>query len=148
MSEHITELTWTLETPGFDYKEYNREFEVRFAGGQAVRGSAAVDFLGKAEAANPEEMLVAALSSCHMLTFLAVAAKRKFVVERYEDRGVGTLEKNEHGKLALTGTVLHPKVTFRGNAPDAETLARIHESAHRECFIANSVHTIVTVEPA
>ena len=147
MSEHITELTWTLETPGFDYKEYNREFEVRFAGGQAVRGSAASEFLGRDEFANPEELLVAALSSCHLLTFLAVAAKRKLVVERYEDRGVGTLEKNEHGKLAVTRTVLHPKVTFRGAAPDTETLARMHETAHRECFIANSVRTIVTVEP-
>jgi len=146
MSEHITELTWTLESTGFGYKEYNREHEVRFAGGQALRTSAAVEFLGKAECANPEEMLVAALSSCHMLTFLAMASKRGLVVERYEDRAVGTLEKNEHGKLAVTKTVLHPKVIFRGTEPDTETLRRVHDAAHRECFIANSVLTVVTVE--
>ncbi len=145
MSEHITELTWKLETAGFGYKEYNREFELRFSGGQKVRGSAAVEFLGNAECSNPEEMLVAALSSCHMLTFLAIASKRGFIVENYADRGVGTLEKNEHGKLAVTRTVLHPQITFRDKQPDAEQLARMHESAHHECFVANSVHTVVTI---
>lgn len=145
MSEHVTELTWKLETAGFGYKEYNREYELRFAGGQTVRGSGAVEFLGKAECANPEEMLVAALSACHMLTFLAIASKRGFIVESYEDRGVGTLAKNAKGKLAVTTTVLHPKIAFRDKQPDAEQLARMHESAHHECFIANSVLTEVTI---
>ena len=146
MSEHTTELTWTLESAGFGYKEYNREYDVRFAGGHTLRGSSAPDFVGKAEHPNPEEMLVAALSSCHMLTFLAVASKRGFIVERYEDHGVGYLEKNANGKLAITRAVLRPKITFRDKAPDAEQLARMHETSHRECFIANSVSTVVTVE--
>ncbi len=147
MSEHRTALTWTLESGGFSYKEYNREHEVRFAGGHSLRGSSAPDYLGKAEHPNPEEMLVAALSSCHMLTFLAVASKRGFIVARYEDHAVGYLEKNANGKLAITRAVLKPKVTFLEKTPDAEQLDRMHETSHKECFIANSVMTKITVEP-
>lgn len=147
MSEYRATITWTLETQSFAYKDYNREHSARFAGGQEVRMSSAPEYLGKAECANPEEMLVAALSSCHMLTFLAVASKRGFVVERYEDPAVGYMEKNAKGKLAVTRATLKPKVTFRDKAPDAEQLARIHETSHKECFIANSVLTEITVEP-
>ncbi len=146
MSEHITELTWTLETDGFAYKDYNREHQLRFAGGHTMRASSAVEYLGKMEHPNPEEMMVAAMSSCHMLTFLAVASKRSFIVERYEDHAVGYLEKNANGKLAVTRAILRPKVTFRDNSPDAEQLARMHETSHKECFIANSVSTVITVE--
>lgn len=148
MSEHKIDLTWTLESNAFTYKEYNREHEIRFAGGLTMRASSAVEYLGKADHPNPEEMLVAALSSCHMLTFLAVAAKRGFIVERYEDKAVGHLEKNAKGKLAVTRTELHPKVTFRDKTPDDEQLARMHDTSHHECFIANSVLTEVTVVSA
>jgi len=147
MSEHRANITWVLETQSFAYKDYNREYSVRFEGGQAMRGSGAPEFLGKAEHVNPEEMLVASLSSCHMLTFLAVASKRGFIVERYEDDAVGFMEKNVKGKLAVTRATLKPKVSFRDKSPDAEQLARIHETSHKECFIANSVLTEITVEP-
>ena len=96
---------------------------------------------------NPEEGLVAALSSCHMLTFLAVAAKKQFVVDQYSDHAVGFLEKNQKGKLAITRVVLHPRVVFGGPTPPTpEQIAALHERAHAECFIANSVLTDVTVE--
>lgn len=82
-----------------------------------------------------------------MLTFLAIAAKKKFVVDRYVDEAAGTLEENGHGELAITRVVLKPQVTFEvGNEPDQVELERLHHSAHKHCFIANSVKTVVKVE--
>ena len=92
--------------------------------------------------------LVAALSSCHMLTFLALAARRRLVVERYEDEAVGQLEKNAQGRLAITRATLRPRVAFGGEkTPTADEISRLHHLAHEQCFIANSVTTLVTVEP-
>ena len=87
-----------------------------------------------------------ALSSCHMLTFLALAANKGFVVESYEDEAVGHLEKNANGKMAITRVDLHPKIAFGGAKQPSETdLDWLHEKAHKECFIANSVTTEVKV---
>jgi organic hydroperoxide reductase OsmC/OhrA len=114
-----------------------------------VQASAAPACRGSAGLVDPEEAFVAALSSCHMLTFLAYAAKRRFVVERYRDRAVGFLEKNAEGRLAVTRVVLRPEVVFAdGSAPAADELEELHHKAHEACFIANSVTTTVTVEPA
>jgi organic hydroperoxide reductase OsmC/OhrA len=97
---------------------------------------------------DPEEAFVASLAACHLLTFLAICARKRIAVDAYTDEAVGTLEKNAAGKLAVTRVVLRPRVTF---APDAEvdprTIAEIHHRAHEDCFIANSVKTDVTVEP-
>jgi organic hydroperoxide reductase OsmC/OhrA len=121
---------------------------VVFEGGVRVPASAAPAYRGNPAHVNPEEALVAALSSCHMLTFLAIAAKKRFVVDRYSDQAIGFLEKNSKGKLAMTRVILHPRVVFGGpTLPTAEQLAELHEGAHSECFIANSVTTAVTIEP-
>ena len=88
-------------------------------------------------------MLVAALSSCHMLSFLAIAAKKRLTVTSYQDEAVGFLE-NEGGKLWITRVILRPRVEMDA---DAETLMQIHHMAHEACFIANSVKTEITVEP-
>jgi organic hydroperoxide reductase OsmC/OhrA len=88
-------------------------------------------------------MLVAALSSCHMLSFLAIAAKKKVTVDSYQDDAVGFLE-NEGGKLWMTRVILRPKVQCDASPA---LLAEIHHLAHEACFIANSVKTVVTVEP-
>jgi organic hydroperoxide reductase OsmC/OhrA len=118
-----------------------------FEGGSRVTASAAPGYRGNPALVNPEEAFVAALSSCHMLTFLAVAAKRKFIVDTYSDRAVGFLEKNVKGKLAITRVILRPAVAFSGpTIPTKEQLAALHEEAHHGCFIANSVTTDVTVE--
>jgi organic hydroperoxide reductase OsmC/OhrA len=149
MSEHQITLEWKRETESFTYESYNRDHVLIFEGGAQVPASAAPAYRGNPARVNPEEGLVAALSSCHMLTFLAVAAKRKFVVDRYSDRAVGFLEKNQQGKLAITRVMLHPQVTFSGAAhPTPEQIAELHEQAHSGCFIANSVTTEVTVVPA
>ncbi len=147
MSEHHAKIAWRLDTDSFDYKTYNREHRWEFQGGETVRASAAPAFLGKPEFVDPEEALVAALSACHMLTFLAIASMKKFVIERYDDGAVGYMEKNEAGKSAITRVVLSPDIVFSGNnLPSQEDLDWMHEKAHKECFIANSVTTEVTVE--
>jgi organic hydroperoxide reductase OsmC/OhrA len=146
MSQHEARVSWQRASADFRYDSYNREHQVSFGGGLEITASAAPEYRGKAEHPNPEEALVWALSSCHMLTFLAVAAKRGLVVDRYEDHAVGVLAKNEAGKLAITRVTLRPRIAWGGEPPPAETVARIHEASHRECFIASSVKTEVVVE--
>ena len=147
MSEHKIALEWKRESEGFSYETYNRDHVVIFEGGARVAASAAPAYRGNPAHVNPEEGFVAALSSCHMLTFLAVAAKKQFIVDRYSDHAVGVLEKNQKGKLAITRVILHPKIQFGGaTLPTPEQIAALHERAHSECFIANSVTTDVTVE--
>lgn len=90
---------------------------------------------------------MASLSSCHMLTFLAVAAEQGFVVNAYEDAAVGHLEKNADGKMAITRIELRPKVEFEGDAPDDAKLQEMHDEAHEYCFIARSITTEVSVTP-
>jgi organic hydroperoxide reductase OsmC/OhrA len=98
-----------------------------------------------AAAVDPEEMLVAALSSCHMLSFLHVVRLAGFVARAYRDHAEGSMEEIAPGRHAVTWVVLHPRIEWAGAAPDAERLAALHEEAHETCFIANSVRTEVTV---
>jgi organic hydroperoxide reductase OsmC/OhrA len=147
VSEHHASIRWRRETNDFRYESYGRDHDWEFPGGVRLRASAAPDFLGNPDAVDPEEAFVAALSSCHMLTLLAIAARKRWVVDTYEDRAVGFLEKDERGQLAITRVVLRPRIGFsEGRGPDGAALARLHESAHRACFIANSVRTEITVE--
>ncbi|MDP2312373.1 MAG: OsmC family protein [Pseudomonadota bacterium] len=149
MSAHTATISWSRTTPDFAYDTYDRTHRISFGGGIAVAASSAPAFLGDPAKVNPEEQLVAALSSCHMLTFLAIAAKKRLVVDRYEDAAEGWLEKNAEGRLAVTRVVLRPKVSFApGATVDAAMLADLHHKAHDNCFIAQSVKTDVRVEPA
>ena len=147
MSTHEARLVWERGTTPFTYEGYGREHRIFFSGGTTLQASAAVEYKGDAKLPNPEEQLVSALSSCHMLSFLAIACKRGHVVERYEDQAVGTLAKNADGRLAVTTCVLHPRVTFgEGKPVDAATLQKLHEQSHHACFIASSVKTEVSVD--
>lgn len=146
MSEHRVHVSWERGGVDFGYESYPRAHRWRFEGGVEVPASAAPAFHGNPERVDPEAAFVAALSSCHMLTFLAVASRKRLVVDAYEDEAVGFLAKNEAGKLAMTRVVLRPRVVFAGAAPAAEVVADLHARAHRECFIANSVRTDVEVE--
>lgn len=145
MSEHRIKLTWTKGDVPFTYDTYSRNHRISFKDGEAILFSAAPAYKGDPARGDPEDMLVAALSSCHMLTFLAVAARKKITVLSYEDDAVGFMEK-EGGKLWITRVALRPKIVFE-NAPGTEILAEMHHLAHEQCFIANSVKTQVTVEP-
>ncbi|HEU4409182.1 MAG TPA: OsmC family protein [Polyangiaceae bacterium] len=147
MSEHRAHISWQRDGADFGYESYPRDHDWRFGTGSSLRASAAHEYRGNPALPNPEEALVGALSSCHMLTFLAIAARKGLTVDAYEDEAVGHLEKNAEGRLAVTRVLLRPRVRFAGQAPDAAALAALHESAHRGCFIANSVKTDVRVEP-
>ncbi|HCO43646.1 MAG TPA: osmotically inducible protein OsmC [Gammaproteobacteria bacterium] len=146
MSEFTVEISWEHAPRAGHPDDYGRAHQWRLAGGQTVRASAAPEYAGDPEHTNPEEGLIAAVSSCHMLTFLAVAAKRGFKVARYTDQASGTLGKNADGRLAVTEIVLRPQIGFEGQAPSADELDRLHASAHRNCFIGNSLTATVRVE--
>ena len=151
MSEYHATIEWKRETADFDYKTYNRSHSLSFEGGIRVRGSAAPGNVPRsargAPGVDPEQAFVASLSSCHMLWFLHLAADAKLAVERYADEATGVLEKNAEGRKVMTRVTLRPVVTFSGRQPDAAEHAVLHERAHHECYIANSVKTEVTVEP-
>lgn len=148
MSLHKARVYWKRTTPDFAYDTYDRTHDVVFEGGNEMKMSAAPDFKGNGTLVNPEEQLAAALSSCHMLTFLAIAARSRLVVDRYEDDAVAELAKGPEGKLCITKVTLHPKVTFAAPEPTAEKLAHLHQKAHENCFIALSVKCEVAIAPA
>ena len=146
MSEHKAKIVWARNGADFGYKTYPRDHVWRFDNGVEIAGSAAAAYLGNPQRIDPESAFVAALSSCHMLTFLALASNKGFIVDSYEDAAVGHLEKNASGKLAVTRVELHPKIVSSGaKQPNDSDLEWLHDKAHRECFIANSVTTEVKV---
>jgi len=148
MSEHPASLSWSRNDRPFTYEAYSRDHVLVFENGQRSLASSAPDFVGNPEALNPETLLVGSLASCHMLTFLAICAKRGHVVEHYDDEASGLLDKNAEGKMAITRITLRPKVVFSGDKqPNAEELAKLHERAHANCFIGSSLRTGVHVEP-
>jgi organic hydroperoxide reductase OsmC/OhrA len=148
MSEHRAQIRWAKGGEAFTYETYPRRHRWKFGGGVELDASSAPEYLGDAALPHPEEALVAAISSCHMLTFLAIAARKRLTVDSYEDDAVGHMEKNAEGKVAVTRCELHPRIVFSGDKrPSADEIAKLHESAHRGCFVANSVRTEVTVVP-
>ena len=147
MSEHHARIEWQRSSADFTYATYNRAHDWQFTAAK-VPASATKEYRGDESRVNPEEAFVAALSSCHMLTFLAVAAKRKLSLDAYSDAAVGVLEKNADGKLAITRVTLRPRIVWSaGVTVTDEDLEKMHHDAHAGCFIANSVTTEVSVVP-
>lgn len=145
MSEHKATIRWSRDGKDFTYKTYSRDHGWSLNGND-IGASATAAYLGNPKRVDPEAAFVASLSSCHMLTFLALACNKGFVVESYEDEAVGHLEKNAAGKMAVTRVELRPKITFGGSKqPAPADLDGLHDKAHKECFIANSVTTDVRV---
>jgi organic hydroperoxide reductase OsmC/OhrA len=148
MSEHKVKISWQNKGTDFTYSAYDRTHTWEFEGGKIIQASAAPEYMGKIDFINPEEALAAALSSCHMMTFLFVCSKKKYILETYEDLSIAILAKNENNKMAVTQLYLRPKITFKGeNQPSKEMIDFLHEKAHEECFIANSVLTKIIIEP-
>jgi organic hydroperoxide reductase OsmC/OhrA len=149
MSTHRAGVRWKRQSADFTYDTYNRAHEMSFKDGAIVlSSSSAPAFKGDADRVDPEEAFVASLASCHMLTFLAICARKRFAVDGYEDDADGALEKGANGKLWMAHVTLRPRVRFApGINIDAATLAELHHLAHADCFIANSVNTEITVEP-
>lgn len=152
MTQYTAEILWVRDGQDFLGDRYSRRHVLRFDGGAEIPGSSSPHVvplpMSDASAVDPEEAFVASLSSCHMLWFLSIAAKRMFCVERYFDAAVGSMGKNAHGKLFMSRVTLRPEVTFSGELiPSREELGKMHHEAHEECFIANSVKTEVCCEP-
>lgn len=148
MSEHRASLRWKRTSSDFTYERYNRAHDILFKDGAiALPSSSAPEFRGDADRVDPEEAYVASLSSCHMLTFLAICARKRLTLEAYDDEASGWLEKGESGKLWMSRVVLRPRARFADGTEVSESqLAGLHHQAHAECFIANSVKTDVSVE--
>ncbi|MBB3222975.1 OsmC family protein [Pseudoduganella umbonata] len=146
-------LEWQRNGQPFLDQKYSRGHEWSFDGGLRVPASSSplsVPLpMSVADNVDPEEALVAAAASCHMLFFLSIAARRGHVVESYVDNAVGLLEKDAAGRMAMTNITLRPEIVFAGGEwPDEEEIAAIHHEAHDKCYIANSLKTEITIEPA
>jgi len=149
MSEHRAQIRWKRSSSDFTYQTYNRAHDVLFKDGAIVLpSSSAPEFRGDPDRVDPEEAFVASLSGCHMLTFLAICARKRLTPDSYDDNASGILEKRSDGKMWMGQVTLRPRVSFSpGTNIDAGELEKLHHQAHEECFIANSVKTDVRVEP-
>jgi len=145
MSEHKATIRWQRESESFEYSAYNRNHTWAFECGIEIPASAAVQFLGNDDRVDPEEAFIASISSCHMLTFLAICARKRLTVNAYCDQATGHMALNESGKLAITHVTLCPDIAWEGDAPGADQLRKLHQLSHEECFIANSVATKIMV---
>lgn len=153
MATYRATIEWALAADAgpedFLKGRYSRGHTVAFAE-HVMPATASAHVVGNKWAApgavDPEELLVASLSNCHMLTFLHVARLKGFVVTRYRDEAVGVMEKNAEGRMAVTRVTLRPEITYEGPRPTEDEAHALHHAAHEECFIANSVKTEVVVE--
>jgi organic hydroperoxide reductase OsmC/OhrA len=149
MSKHSATVEWKSDG-AFASGRYSRRHLWRFDGGAVVPGSASPHVVAKPmsdpSAVDPEEALVAAVSSCHMLWFLSLAQAEGLEVQSYSDAAEGEMGRIGPGRLAITRIVLRPEIAFAGSAPDSAALDRLHHLAHERCFIANSLKSEVVVE--
>ena len=146
MSTHSSHLHWRRAPHPQDSSTYDRNHVTTLAGEQKLNVSASTEFKGDPACADPEQLLVSAVSSCHMLFFLAIAERQGFTVETYRDRATGHLEKGTSGGPVITRIELFPVITFGGDRiPDAVAISRIHAGAHKNCFIGNSITADVIV---
>lgn len=144
MSEHVAEVTWSRDGADFGVG-YDRTHEWRFDGGVTVPASSAPALSGDPTRVDPEEAFVAAISSCHMMWFLYLAAEAGLVVDRYVDHAVGILRRTESEHSWITDVDLRPEIDWAGTAPSDDVVSGLHSESHRRCFIANSVKSRITV---
>ena len=150
MSVHRAKIEWERNRQPFELDKYSRAHRIEFEPPIILEGNAAKANLPEgaphSPGADPEELFVAAISTCHMLWFMSLAAGRKLTVNRYRDEAEGVLEKNSEGRMAVTRVTLRPAVEFDA-PPSATVVSELHHKAHERCFIANSVKTEIVVEP-
>lgn len=150
MSEHKATISWKRTSDEFLKGKYSREHRWIFDGGLIVPASPSPSVVptpySNPANVDPEEAYVAAISSCHMLTFLYLASKQGFQVDSYADEAIGTMAKNEKGVPWVSLVTLHPKIVYSGaKLPTPADEEQLHHHAHEQCFIANSVKTEITV---
>ena len=151
MSRYTASVRWTRGDARFTDNRYSRSHAWHFDGGAEVPASSSPQSVAvpcsDPEAVDPEEAFVAALSSCHMLFFLSIAATRGHRIDEYVDDAEGFLEKDADGRMSMTRVVLHPRIAFSGERPPSSAdVDAMHDEAHHLCYIGNSVKTAVEVE--
>jgi len=150
VSRHVAEVAWRSDGE-FTSGRYSRRHELRFDGGATVAGSPSPDVvpapMSDPAGVDPEEMLVAAVASCHMLWFLDLARRAGLEIESYSDKAEGEMGRIGPGRLAIVKVTLRPEIAFAGDAPDQAALDALHRDAHERCFIANSLNSEIVVEP-
>lgn len=152
MSNYKATITWNRNDQKFTDNRYSRAHSWKFDGGVEVPASSSPQVVplpySVSEAVDPEEAFLASLSSCHMLWFLNMAAKQGFTVDEYEDKAEAIMEKDTSGKLAITRVILHPRIFYSGEkTPSQKTDEKLHQLAHKQCFIANSVRSEIEIVP-
>jgi organic hydroperoxide reductase OsmC/OhrA len=151
MSRYTANVAWSRGDARFTDNRYNRRHRWRFDGGIEVPGSSSPHSVpvpySSEEAVDPEEAFVVSISSCHMLWFLSIAAKRGVVIDEYVDEAEGFMEKDADGRMSVTRVVLHPRIVMGDRAASKDDVMAMHDEAHHACYIANSVKTLITCEP-
>ncbi len=139
-------MNWTIGTGELIIGKYNTDHTIKINDKILLNSGSAVEYGGNPDNLNPEQALAASLSSCHMMTFLALAAKMKWPVSAYEDKAVAYLGKNSKGKMSVNKIELNPKITFNNNfLVSDEEMIKMQDRSHRYCFIANSLSDEVKV---
>jgi organic hydroperoxide reductase OsmC/OhrA len=152
MSEYTAKILWQRDSKEeFIDNKYSRAHQWDFDGGASVAASPSPHIVplpySVEENVDPEEALIASLSSCHMLFFLQIAAKRKFIVDKYVDHAIGVMEKDSNGRTSMTKVTLRPYIKFSGEkCPTIQQLDKMHHQSHEQCFLANSVKTEIVTE--
>ncbi|MCP5464088.1 MAG: OsmC family protein [Deltaproteobacteria bacterium] len=139
-------LDWNPLGKKFAYKEYSRQFTTRITNKPDLVGTAAPEFFGSPYTHNPEDLLVTSVASCHMLSYLALAANAKIEVLSYHDEAVGTLHQTEDKSVKFSEIILNPCISISPSSDESKAKA-LHEKAHKICFIANSVNFPVQINP-
>lgn len=152
MADHTATIEWRRNGADFLDNRYSRSHTWLFDGGSEVLASSSPHVIpvpmSDLSAVDPEEAFVACISSCHMLWFLSIAAKRGFIVENYKDSSLGLMSKNSEGKMAITSVTLSPVTAFSGERkPNMTELEAMHHAAHANCYIANSVNSDIRCIP-
>ncbi len=146
MSKIAIDLIWKLNNGEMSPGKYSNQHEIVFSPNISIKGDSAPDWRGNKLNSNPEQTLAASLSSCHMMTFLALAAKMSWPVTSYRDNAIATLGKNSKGLMSVTHIELNPKVKFSdGFSIDSSEMKKVQDRAHRYCFIANSLSEEVKI---
>ncbi len=149
MSDLSVDINWHRTSPTLAPGEYENSHDITYSADYTLPGDAAPDWGGDPSATNPEQAIAASLSSCHMMTFLALAAKASWPVATYSDHAAAKLGTAANGRKAVTDIKLTPRVTFdTGFVLSDQELQKMHARAHRYCFVANSISANMEIEPA
>ena len=148
MGQHKTSIHWERDTEHFNIKSFNHDHVIRFKNGVVIHATSAPEFTGNPDLTSPEDLFVATMSCCHMLSFLAVASLNKWQVQTDRDQAQGFFEETPAGRIMMNRVLLQPQAVFSSsNHPSRKAQEDMHLKARRSGFIANSVRTSISIQP-